>query len=310
MSQSILYNDRIEIIQYEAEIDVLNPPVSKDFIALQKKLLAPGYDEDNYRRFIDLVGTHVVKKSSFGGKMDHDVVIENYYATFASSESISANINVQWNEFQFGAGANGTNSDSYKVFQNRSFASVSFLGGNYEWAQPDVNSYNMWYASIAESPAMLFFEELVEITEFVSDALSKQNLKKFLGNYYAQASKIIPSSKTTLKLEATVSSPNAPFCDAGKLNILAGFPDREDGYWVWDTDYDQPIMPSSCVYDSSGSFTVVLGDKKYRKPMDEGCGGSGVVSDLWYDAEGYFVTNNEDNSVVCVSLNLVPKNKI
>jgi hypothetical protein len=304
-SQSILYNDRIEVIQYLAEIEVIDPPLSQEFIALQKKLLAPGYDEDRFRRFVDLVGTHVVKKSSFGGKMDHDVVIENYYSAVASSSEIDANINIQWSEFQFGAGTNGTNSQTYKDFQKRNFASVSFLGGNYEWAQPDITNYNLWYKSIADSPAMLFFEGLVDISEFIADATIKQNLQKFLTSYYARAAKIIPSSKTTLKFEYEPIISPSPTCTKG-TGIFAGFPYLDgNNYWEWDTDYDSPKMPWSCVFDKSGVYKVEVGTERYSAPMMEGCG-NGIPTRIWHSSDGYFVTNTDDDSVECGGLVLLP----
>lgn len=155
-------------------------PLSPGFKALVGTLSAT-YNYEIYQNFIDKVGTHVVMRASFGGVVDHTVVVDNSYFTTSSERDVRVNVGVQWNAFIGKASFNETNSETFKDFNSRTFSSVLLRGGRALVLTPQ--EYQEWYSSLSEAPARVA-TSLEPIERFIDDDTIRANVKMHINTYY------------------------------------------------------------------------------------------------------------------------------
>lgn len=246
-SQSVLVRGRETLSLYNARLANPFVPTTALFEELVLNLLAGGYSQTRYDRFVDLVGTHVVQSCAMGGHVAHSAVLSYDYTQLNKGKDWAIEANLQWQLLQAGVSYNSSSSSQLRQFWASSFASVHFVGGNASLAV--ASQKRAWEASVDDAPAVVK-QQLLPVTAYISDKTISAQLQQHLNKYYQQARRVPLASDLQLH-NGTSFEVTAPVVSYG-LSSLASC-----------HDYNEGFMSSSVYYTNSGDWVKAIECQTY-----------------------------------------------
>jgi len=157
-----------------------NLQVTEAFSAAVSKL-PQNYDEQAYKNFVDIYGTHFISTGVMGGKASLRVFVDQFYYGENDDQQIESNTRLMFKMFQ--AGSSSGCNQTYQQFNSESFGEFVLMGGDYEVMK--ASDYDSWYNTIKCDPTLISYQ-LVDITDLIDNPVIQHNLASYIAFYEQQ----------------------------------------------------------------------------------------------------------------------------
>ena len=174
-------SDNIRLYQIALKFtpDMLTP--SDEFLRVIAKL-PKDYNYEVYLKYlIGLLGTHIIVSVSTGGHGTVETVINSAFVGRYGTETIKANIGVEFGWFKSHAEFERRKSGLSEEYYNNSDIKITVEGG--DPSKSKLERYEEWKASIQSNPVKVGYI-VASYTEMITDSVIRANAERAISEYH------------------------------------------------------------------------------------------------------------------------------
>jgi len=164
------------------------------------------YNEEQYQKFIEFFGTHVVVDSEIGGLGTVKTTVSRKYLTKNGENSLKFQVDADFQYLKMNTVVERHKREGSKEFVENSRVETEIRGGNpmylHEWTQ--------WTKTIENNPIRVTYK-VEEISELVTNSIKKNLIKRTIHSYNLKK-----STKTSSKICKRMSQLSKKYTNSKK----------------------------------------------------------------------------------------------